>query len=181
MKHILNCHSFGTHSFQIAEHEGLSKRIFYADYHHNLWKPFEIAVHPNHTDIQITVLEGRLHNFIYEPSEKGMAVNKYKFLSAIKGEGGCFSWQNMAFITPTGSEVIKAGQYTHMVASDLHTIYVEQGEKCIWQIVEYKATYAHSGMNYSPYDLSKWSSEGLYTSVDETVARKYIDKYVQRG
>ena len=66
MKNLLNCHSVGLHSFPISFENGLYKRVFYADSKHFMWRPFEIAVHPHHVDIRITVLEGALFNPIFK-------------------------------------------------------------------------------------------------------------------
>lgn len=46
-------------------------------------------------------------------------------------------------------------------------------------IEETKPTCDYFPFNYSPYDLSQWSSEGLYIEVDESVKQKYISKYLK--
>ena len=53
MKNLLNCHSVGLHSFPITFENGLYRRVFYADTDHQMWRQFEVVVHPHHVDIKI--------------------------------------------------------------------------------------------------------------------------------
>lgn len=78
MKNLLDCHTKNVHSFPISLVDGFYKRIFYAEENHNLWKPIEIAIHPHHVDIKITVLEGVLYNPMYEISKSGKEYNTFR-------------------------------------------------------------------------------------------------------
>lgn len=83
MKNFLNCHTVGLHSFPVSFENGLYKRIFYAEENHYLWKPIELAIHPHHVDIKITVLDGKLFNPIYEIHNDGDVFNKFQWESHI--------------------------------------------------------------------------------------------------
>ena len=90
MKNLLNCHSIGLHSFPLSlDDNGFYRRIFFADVQHNLWKPIEIAIHPHHVDIKITILDDILYNPIYKIDESGVLFKSFKWNSHIlNGNGG---------------------------------------------------------------------------------------------
>ena len=179
MKNLLNCHSVGLHSFPISFENGLYKRIFYADTNHNMWKPIELAIHPHHVDIKITVLEGELFNQLFEVSEEGKKKKKYQWVSHILNGKGGFQYLRRERIKQVSNNCYKEEESVIMKACELHTVQIEKDKKCVWLIEETKPTCDYFPFNYSPYDLSQWSSEGLYIEVDESVKQKYISKYLK--
>lgn len=178
MKNILNCHTIGVHSFPISFENGLYKRIFYADINHQLWKPIEIAIHPHHVDIKITVLEGELFNPIYEIHENGEVVNKFQWVSHILNGKGGFEYLGQEKIKQLSNKLYRAGETVIMKACELHTVQIKQGEICVWLIEESIPTCDYFPINYSPYDLSNWNAEGLYLEVDDKVRDFYIKKFI---
>lgn len=179
MKNLLNCHSIGLHSFPISLKDGLYKRIFYAEENHNMWRPFEIAIHPHHVDIQISVLEGELYNPIYEISpKKGIYMNKYKWNSHILNGKGGFEDLGVEVLVRKSNKKYKSGDDVFMKACELHTVQIEKGKKCVWLIEESIPSCEYFPINYSIYDLSKWSPDELYVEVGDDVKEKYISKYL---
>ena len=179
MKNLLNCHSIGLHSFPISLSEkGLYKRIFYADNNHNLYKPFEIAVHPHHVDIKITVLEGELYNPIYELSNEGILTNKYLWNSHILNGKGGFEYLGEQYLKEISRNCYKKHNSVIMKACELHTVFVEESKICVWLIEESVPTCEYFPINYSPYDLTKWNSEGLYQECSNEIRDSYISRYV---
>lgn len=177
MKNFLNCHSKELHSFPISFENGLYRRVFYADNNHFLWRPFEVAVHPHHVDIKITVLDGVLCNPIFTVGT-GEMVNKWQWNSHILNGSGGFEYLGEEKMERISNITYKAGESVSMKACELHTIVIEKGKKCVWLIEESMASCDYFPINYSPHDLSTWSPDGLYLEVDDVVKEKFIGKYL---
>lgn len=179
MKNLLNCHCIGLHSFPIElTEEGLYKRIFYADTNHELYKPIELAIHPHHVDIKITVLWGQLFNPIYKVVDEGELFSKFLWNSHILNGNGGFEFIGMQCLDNISNKKYNAGESTIMKACELHTVYVQKGKKCVWMIEESKPTCDYFPINYSKKDLTKWNPDGLYIECDEYTKQKYIGKYL---
>lgn len=179
MKNLLNCHSIGLHSFPISLSENrLYKRIFYADFNHNMWKPFEIAIHPHHVDIKITVLEGELFNPLYELNEIGEIFKKYRWNSHILNGKGGFEYLGEQSLKQISNFKYCKNETVIMKACELHTVQIEKGKKCVWLIEESKPTCDYFPINYSKNDLKNWNTNGLYIECNETVKQNYINKYL---
>ena len=178
LQNLLNCHTIGVHSFPISFEDGLYKRIFYADSNHLLWKPFEIAIHPHHVDIKITVFEGKLTNPIYEISEVGRVLNKYRWNSHLLNGNGGFEYLGKETLNCLSKIVYSAGETVTMKSCELHTVEVDMGEKCVWLIEESIPSCEYFPINYTRRDLSQWTPEGLYIEVDNAVRDQYISKYL---
>lgn len=177
MKNLLNCHTFGLHSFPISFENGLYKRVFYADHGHCMWRPFEIAIHPHHVDIKITVLDGSLLNPLFEVDKNGQSLNKYRWSSHILNGKGGFEYLGQENIVQLSNDRHKAGDTVIMKACELHTVQVDHGKSCIWLIEEEVPTCEYFPINYSPHDLTKWSSDGLYIEVDDFVKYRYLGDF----
>ena len=177
MKNLLNCHTIGLHSFPISLENNLYKRIFYADTNHHLFKPLEIAIHPHHVDIKITILDGDLYNQIYELSNQGESLKKFLWNSHILNGKGGFEYLGEQKLKRISNEKYSIGETIIMRACELHTVYVEQGKKCVWLIEESAPTCEYFPINYSDSDLTKWSADGLYIEVGNEIRDKYILKY----
>ena len=179
MKNLLHCHTKGLHSFPVSFVNGLYKRIFYADEDHNLWRPIELAIHPHHVDIKITVFEGELFNPIYKADINGKVFNAFKWNSHILNGNGGFECIGTERLTLHSHIKYGAGENVTMKACELHTVFVEKGKKCVWLIEEAKPTCDYFPINYSPYDLANWKPDGLYVEVSDTVKEKYIGEYLK--
>lgn len=179
MKNLLNCHSIGLHSFPISFENGLYRRVFYASENHNLWKtnPLEIAIHPHHVDIKITVLDGTLNNLVYEKSPDGEELMSFKWNSEILNGNGGFERIGSERLKCTEVDMLGKGDYVTMPACKMHTVYVSKGEKCVWLIEEYKPTCDYFPINYSNVDLTTWTPEGLYIEVGENIKQDYLNGY----
>ncbi len=180
MKNLLNCHSVGTHSFPISFEGNLYKRVFYAEATHNLWKvnPLEIAIHPHHVDIKITVLDGELYNCLYGKSNHGKWWNRFIWDSVILNGTGGFKkdgHEKLKLISKTG---YKKGESFVMKACELHTVFVKKNKKAVWFIEEEVPTCEYFPVNYSNTDLTKWSSAGLYQEVDDRIKMNFIKDYL---
>jgi len=180
MKNLLNCHSIGLHSFPVSFENGLYTRIFFAAINHNLWKPGELAIHPHHVDIKITVLEGTLINPIYEISENGDVFNKYLWNSHILNGQGGFEYLEKETLKKVSQNKYGPGESITMKACELHTVKLEKGKRCVWEIQESKPTCEYLPINYSKRDLSNWSPEGLYIEVNNEIKNLYIGKYLSQ-
>jgi hypothetical protein len=179
MKNLLNCHSIGLHSFPISFENGLYRRIFYADTNHNLWKPFEIAVHPHHVDIKITVLDGEIYNPIFlVTDQKNIPVKSFKWNSHILNGNGGFERVGQTNLIMVSNQKYTSGQSVQMAACELHTVNVTKGHLAVWLIEETIPTCEYFPLNYSPYDLTKWNPNALYFEVGNDVRDKYIGKYL---
>lgn len=179
----MNCHSVGLHSFPISFENGMYKRVFYADTNHNMWRPFELAVHPHHVDIKLTVLEGRLYNLIFEVCESvvnSYLLNKFRWNSHIlEGKGG-FGYLGEESLRMTSCDAYEPGQSVIMKACELHTVEVEFNKRCVWLIEESEPSCDYFPINYSPEDLTQWSPEGLYEEVGDDVKNKYLGLYMDQ-
>mgnify|MGYP000861214368 FL=1 len=178
MKNLLNCHCIGLHSFPISKDEnGLYKRIFYADVNHQLFNPCEIAIHPHHVNIKITILEGVLCNLLYSVG-KGELFNTYIWKSHILSGEGKFKFIGYNELKLISNISYTKGQSFYMNSLELHTVFVEQFETCVWMIEEFKPTYPYLGLNFSKNNLSDWSSKGLYIECDEQIKHQYLKDYI---
>ena len=179
MKNLLNCHCIGLHSFPIELNEsGLYKRIFYADVNHEMWKPFEIAIHPHHVDIKITVLEGELFNPIYELDKGGEVFKKFLWNSHILNGKGGFEYLGEQGLKQVSNIKYFDGETVIMKACELHTVQIEKGKMCAWLIEESKPTCDYFPINYSKNDLQNWNTEGLYIECDDVIKKNYIGKFL---
>lgn len=181
MKNLLNCHSIGLHSFPISlDENGFYRRIFYADVNHNLWRESEIAIHPHHVDIKISVLDGYLYNPIYKESTSGVPHNKFLWNSHILNGKGGFEYLGKQNLVEESCLKYKEGESVVMKACELHTIVIPKGKKCVWLIEESKPTCDYFPINYSLKDLTKWTPDGLYIECDEEMKMKTISKYLDK-
>ena len=180
MKNLLNCHSIGLHSFPISlSEDGLYRRIFYAAPNHNLWKPVEIAIHPHHVDIKITVLDGVLYNPIYHENPLGKSFGMFKWNSHILNGNGGFEKVGKKKLSKLSNNSYSKGESILMKACELHTVQIEKNQKCVWLIEEYKPSCEYFPINYSYDDLEKWTPDGLYIEVSDSVKDMYIGKYLK--
>jgi hypothetical protein len=154
MKNLLNCHTLNVHSFPISCENNLYKRIFYAEKDHNLWKDGEIAIHPHHTDIKITVLDGVLFNHIFRsPNEKEDSYNeinyynKYLWNSHILNGSGGFDYVGQSMLLSQSCISYKRYESFHMKACELHTISVSKDQECVWLVEEEKPSCSYSSIN----------------------------------
>lgn len=177
MKNLINCHVKGLHSFPISlDKNGFYRRIFYADYNHELHIPFSIAIHPHHVDIKITVLKGELTNIIYDKAatEAPVLFSKFLWNSHILNGNGGFEFIGTEFLNHKSSKTYKRGDVISMKACELHTVYVEKGEVCVWLIEETVPTCEYFPINYSLHDLQNWTSDGLYIEADDSVKEAFL-------
>lgn len=180
MKNLLNCHCFGLHSFPISiDENGFYRRVFYADVNHELWKPIQIAIHPHHVDIKITVLEGSLFNQIYKIDKSGDVFKKYQWDSHILNGKGGFKLFGYESLEEVSTIAYRPGDSVEMKACELHTVQVKRGKVCAWLIEETKPTCDYFPINYSLQDLENWKPDGLYLETTEEVKYRYIGKYLQ--
>jgi hypothetical protein len=178
MKNLLNCHCTGLHSFPIdVTEDGLYRRIFYADFNHELWKPVELAIHPHHVDIKITVLQGSLLNPIYNFDNQGDYFFKFIWKSHILNGKGGFERIGQERLKKVSNIRYLEGQTVTMKACELHTVQVGRGEKCAWLIEESKPSCEYFPINYSKKHLQYWKPDGLYIECDQSTANNYINKY----
>ena len=179
MKNLLNCHCVGLHSFPISiDKHGYLKRIFYADVNHELHLPIKIAIHPHHVDIKITVLDGKLSNFIYVVAENGAIFNKYEWQSEILTRDGCFTYLGYEYLYLKDIHGYTKGESFTMKSNELHTVFVDENKTAVWMVEESEPSFEYIPVNYSPHDLSEWTPEGLYIEVDDVVKQSYIGKYL---
>ncbi len=179
MKNLLNCHSVGLHSFPVSYENGLYKRIFCAEPNHFMWQPIEVAIHPHHVDIKITVLDGELYNPLYGMDKAGQLLNKFQWNSHILNGNGGFEYLGEERLKQLSNNKHQAGDTVIMKACDLHTVQIDKNKRCVWLIEEAVPTCQYFPINYSPHDLSKWVPNGLYLEVDESVKQKYVGKYLK--
>jgi hypothetical protein len=179
MKNLLNCHSIGLHSFPMSLRDnGTYKRVFYADYHHELWKPVEIAIHPHHVDIKITVLDGELYNPLYKLDDNGELYKEFVWSSHILNGKGGFTYLGEQSLKQLSNIKYKQGESVIMRACEMHTVQIEKGKKCVWLIEESLPTCDYLPINYSKKDLNNWTPDGLYIECDHETRQKYIYSYI---
>jgi hypothetical protein len=164
MKNLLHCHSKNLHSFPISLVDGYYRRVFYAESNHNMWKPFEVAIHPHHVDIKLTVLDGELYNPLYEKNNRGKLFKKFKWNSHILNGNG-------------GFEFLGDERLAKISACELHTIEIKKGQMCVWLIEETIPTCEYFPINYSTHDLTLWKPDGLYVEVEDAVRDIYLARY----
>jgi len=178
MKNLLNCHCVGLHSFPISlDESGFYRRVFYADYNHDMWKPIEIAIHPHHVDIKITVLDGSLFNPIYELDDNGEVYKKFLWNSHILNGGGGFEYLGEQGLNMVSNNKYKKGDVVIMKACEMHTVQVERGRRCVWLIEESRPTCDYFPINYSKNDLQNWNTKGLYIECSDRLKNKFINKF----
>lgn len=179
MKNYLNCHTIGLHSFPIElSNKGLFKRIFYANTNHHMWKPIELAIHPHHVDIKITVLEGELFNPIYELDNNGDTFKKFLWNSHILNGKGGFEYLGKQGLKQVSNIKYSKGEMVYMKACEMHTVQIEKGKICVWLIEESMPTCDYFPINYSKNDLENWDTTGLYVECGNDTKQNYIGKYL---
>lgn len=180
MKNLFNCHSKGLHSFPISCENGLYRRIFYADITHNLHKDMELAIHPHHTDIKITVLDGCLYNYEYIETEGQPWIKKFKWNSHILNGKGGFELLGRSCISLFRVNPYREDESFTMKAHELHTVQLNREQKCVWLVEESNPDPNYTGFNYSIHDLENWTPEGLYLEVPDEVKEAMIGEYLEK-
>jgi len=181
MKNLLNCHAVGVHSFPIRlDDNGYYKRVFYADKNHTLYNPVEIAIHPHHVDIKITVLDGVLFNPIYDINDTGDIFKKFIWRSHILNGNGGFEYLGEEKLIQSSNKCYGVGEQVTMKACELHTVQVQKDSICVWMIEESKPTCDYFPVNYSKSNLGVWNSKGLYIECSNAVKDAYLEKYYQK-
>jgi hypothetical protein len=147
-----------------------------------MWVPYEVAIHPHHVDIKITVLEGELFNPIYkiDCGGEGDLYQKFKWSSIIKNGTGGFEKLGYERLTEISRKSYTTGQSFTMQACEMHTVFINKGEICVWLIEESVPTCEYFPINYSPYNLTKWSPLGLYVEVSDDIKQQFIGKYLKQ-
>lgn len=157
-KSLVNCHAAGVDSIVF---DGVGKmRLFYADRDHDLWKPFEVALHPHHCDITIIPIEGsNVINISGEYSDQGTIMNCYLYESGINGK------INFKYVGPISIEYrdgFHIGDGLSMKATNLHTIKVPKNEVAAWFVFEGKENEKYIPVCYSPIRLDEKDFSYLY-------------------
>ena len=65
-----------------------------------------------------------------------------------------------------------------MKSCELHTVQVNKNQKCVWLIEEQIPSCEYFPINYSPNDLTKWNSDGLYIEVNDVYRNELIKHYI---
>jgi len=125
MEYLFNCHVIGMHSFPITTSEGLYERIFTTSSNHVLHnrEQLELAIHPHHVNIKITILKGKLTNVIYRLDEDGdIELGEFVFSSAIKNGAGGFKRIGSKRLRRISETTYKNGESFSMEACDAYSV-----------------------------------------------------------
>lgn len=177
-----NVHCKGMHSIVIKKDEetGLLWRIFITDKDHEMWKnswseedgawnDLSIGIHGHHCDLTLVHLAGTVDNVNFalkdanstgEPDE----FTAYQYKSALVYNESKFENIGKKNLFFAGYDHLEAGESVTLPAEALHTVSCRAGQVCAWMVIEEAAVNKRGdGITYSNTDLTKFSSEGMYT------------------
>lgn len=177
MKNLLNCHVIGMHSFPVTETDNLYERIFTTTSDHVLHDTdkMQLAIHPHHVNITITVLKGVLTNIIYQLNPKGaIELDEYIFSSVIKNGYGGFKKIGTKNLVLVSEITYKKGDSFSMESCDMHTVRVPKGMESAWLVQEDVPTCDYFPVSYSDMDLERWNQLGMYQPVNDRVRDAFI-------
>lgn len=170
MKNLLNCHVIGMHSFPITKSEDLYERIFVTGKNHELHPrdTFNLAIHPHHVNIKITVLKGELTNVIYRLDDEGeLELGEYEFKSVINNGQGGFTKIGNKRLTKISENTYHPGESFSMESCDMHTVFVPEGMESAWLVQEDIPSCDYFPVSYSDQDLTKWDQSLLYRPAED--------------
>jgi hypothetical protein len=160
---LANCHCEGVDSIVLHDEPGNRVRMFFADrrhaLHRNRYDVFSIAVHSHHCELRLVGLFGRAWNDVYAltPHANG-PFSEMVYASGVTGESS---------LTPTGAHAfahrIRSEELgvVAMQAPELHTIYVPEGARAAWLVIE-GAEDEHYAPRCWTNDARPFDPSGLY-------------------
>ncbi len=172
-KSLVNCHVKGLHSLVFTEKPLI--RLFITDINHEMWKNTEsnnfqdlsVGIHNHHCNLTLECIYGRFVNYQFiNPVSGGYLFQKWQYQSAINSKECKFllnGYENLALhITQSG-----IGSHSiHLNSNDLHTIWVQKGQKCAWFVYEGQENPNYTPLCYSNNDLTNFDSSELYKPMD---------------
>lgn len=190
---LRDCHVAGMASIVLHDEPGNRVRVFVTNGAHGLhWnRPsvwlgapkharFSLGVHPHHCDIRLIHLFGEVHNDLYAvvPHRNG-PFEKYAFQSAINtGSGSLVPTGTRADLHMVRTDAL-ASKPVAMKAHELHSVYVPNGERAAWMVVE--------GEEDTGFDSSCWSNtdrtfdfSNLYQPMDAPSVAKVLTTLAER-
>jgi len=162
---LLNCHATGLHSIMLIEKPEQTIRMFYTHDNHTLWKnntvsDFSLAIHSHHCNITLMQLFGRSFNIDATKVSKGFELDTYLYQSEILTGKQGFTKKDKINVEFGIREVNEEG--IALKADQLHTVYVPEGDKTAWIVVEGREDPNYDSLCYSNTDLTVPTLEQLY-------------------
>jgi hypothetical protein len=153
---LQDCHVVGLHSIVLHDEEGNRIRLFYADRTHALHlndlphgKSMSLAIHAHRFATMLSQVFGNVRNdtFVLEACDKGNYEECFYERAIQVPEAGDYHSgvkRNASGLTPSGKCFIAVDQSSRwltpggdlMPASTLHSIFVPEGERAAWIVME---------------------------------------------
>lgn len=157
---LMNCHAKGLHSIVLNQAEnGALIRVFVAEENHNLYlnvpgEMMSIGFHNHSRHLALVNLLGNAKNIIAKPctsADAQMDLDEYSFKSKIKTGAEINIIEKTGIRIPVRFEEQNLTSKVLLLGAELHTIYVPEGEKAVWLIVEGNPLQNYTGNMYTSH------------------------------
>lgn len=184
-KSLRNCHVKGMDSVMLDDTPGARIRIFFANEEHDLHKNYNIpktlAAHAHHCDLTLSCIYGSFENIIFKEASNSphVCLNEWEYTSEIlqAGKGGFKTTERTASFEFPKRNTVYNGEETHMIAADIHTVFVRKGMSAVWVVYEGKEDRNYKSLSYTNTDLSNFNTDNLYQKMDGDYLLGLFRKY----
>ena len=187
----MNCHTRNVHSIMLSDVPGARIRLFIAIPEHDLYRNFPGAVqnyagrpeantemsvgfHAHHCDLTLACVYGTFLNWRVSTDGVQIPVHVFHYDSALNGGSGKFINRGGDCLNSESTQFVRAGEFVHLDASDIHTVAVDRGEMAAWLVFEGKEDADYLPRPYSNADLEQHDPTGLYVPMSEGDIRNLL-------
>lgn len=186
-KSLLNCHAENLHSIMLYDAPGYTIRLFVAEPDNNLATNFPtpgdrpvdygppskyqtVAFHPHYCNLTISVIKGKLFNWIVQESndESGFEIEKYIYQSQITTGKMSFSSVGKSRLKTVSTKTLFENESVYMLASEIHTVACLGNQLTAWFIFEGKEDANYQPYSYSMLHPDQQNFDNLYKKASET-------------
>jgi hypothetical protein len=192
-KSLINCHVHGVDSILFDDTPEARVRMFVAQTHHELWRndffgklPMTTAFHTHHCDVVLEAVTGYTFSNILVSRKESKSdeqcfvrkFNAFEYQSQISA-GAC------RFISKGISPLVFVKQQEiatsiALKASDLHSIFVEQGKFTAWVVYEGKEDKRYDPTCFTNANLSDFDASNLYKPMNKGYLERLLDDVFSR-
>ena len=183
-------HARGVDSLMLYKSPDLGIRVFIAQEHHELYrnmpfsiKPFRgselsVAVHRHRYPVTLIPIAGHIYNIeffdadSYVPGHNKVievCLEEFQYKSALKGVGSFkSSLRYKNFLQGEQNFEMPLNVPVYMNMDQYHTIYVPEGQKAIWLVLEGREDEEnYESLSYSNANLDAFKFSGMYEKMSE--------------
>jgi hypothetical protein len=182
----LHCHAQGLHSIMLHEDSETRVRIFITTPQHKLYWNYpysthksglSLGYHAHHCDLTLCGLVGAPLNIVAKknpPAGATLLLDRFRYDSMITGSGSGWASDGGRDLFSLDPRVLLPLTHQHMAADTIHTVWVEQGQRAAWMVVEGREDPNYAPFTWSDRDLTKDSMVGMYVRPNDAEVEELL-------